>query len=317
MGTSGSNNLNLIQAIETNQYMVSITQSLDFDQEIVTNQHMVSIDQTFDLVQTHWTNQHMVSIDQALGLDQNDKDTYRLKGILETLQLSDEAHRAYIETLVATVKFTQLVAQVHYGVHTLSLDDTVTAEIVKTLKDRLTFTQVVSIAGSLLTRAITQSFEFTDYAVAYILSDTGRYGQDDKDASGNCTIVQCSRDHCTFVCGSSSVDLRNPTQTQVLSINIAENYTRSLEPKQSGDFPVFTVLNMQFTGINRKQCDAFKTFFKNSAGFEITYTDACNDSWVGCIITDEIEFEQEGNGYECVEGSGVYAFAFEFEGAKV
>jgi len=243
-----------------------------------------------------------------------------IKKVNSSIVFNSTVHRTFIEDIQHSIVFEQTISQVYHGIDTITFTQEAEFEIVKKAIDSIVFDQVLDCMG-VFNRGKIQSIIFNSFATAYKGSDNGYYPQPSPDNPNppdpnnpDCTIKECTNSRVYF---NTNIELRAPETVEKLINNAVETSTVAKEFKQVNRYNNYIQLDLSFSGIPKSMRDAFKQFYINTAGEEVTYTDECGDDWVGVIITDITDIEQNGNGFMCPNGSGVYNFDFTFEGVKV
>ena len=256
-----------------------------------------------------------------------------------TLSLSQVLRRAYTSSADSSIIFSTEIENIPNSDNDFGFTQQFTIEVIRRREGGVSFLSEATRAGSIFRRSAADSVNFGSNAIAYMhysarytIEGTGGTGTPaeepgapidvvydvtfDEHGLPVCHLADCSGRRVTFEYNGTVLSLRAPATSQKLINNTIENTNRSGEPLQACIYPMFTVLSLTFSGINRADKDAFNQFIRDTAALEIVYTDNCGDIWDGAIISDTINIEQDGNGFECPEGSGSYSFSFDFEGTK-
>ena len=255
------------------------------------------------------------------------------------LNLTQLLQRTYTEDGSDAIVFSTKLENIPNREDDFGISQQFTVEVIHKKFDELIFSTEATSTGSIFNRTGSSTVNFGSYSVMYshykanyTFEGTGGTGTPEEKPGApievvyditlnehdipECHLADCSHKGIIFEYGSSVVSLRSPVTVQKIVNNTIENTNRSGEPLQACIYPMFTVLSLSFSGINRADKDAFNNFIRDTAGLEIIYTDNCGDIWDGVIISESIQIEQDGNGYDCPAGSGSYSFTVDFEGVK-
>ena len=258
------------------------------------------------------------------------------------LGFSDQAKRAITTEEVSSIAFDSEIENIPNSGDSFAFSQQFTIEVIKAPKNNFSISDEFSIKGSIFSRTAESTINILNSATAHTVFQ-GRYTIDSVGGTGEyeekpgaplkvnydvkrpitredppeCEEAKCEEDHVIFSLDTNELQLRCPKTTLTIMNNTVENLNRSGEPQQACVYPNWTVLKLAFSGINRKDKDLFNQFIRDTAALMINYTDCCGDIWEGAIISPTIPIEQDGNGYECDEGSGSYSFTFDFEGTKI
>ncbi|HPT70876.1 MAG TPA: hypothetical protein PLE74_01180 [Candidatus Cloacimonadota bacterium] len=261
------------------------------------------------------------------------------RGAANTMILNGEAHRAYLKEPDNILNLEQELFKIEYADPTSGFGQSVVVELVRPGFNNMLIGQSVSPAQSiygrfglsnlrLRSRVRTVVFRVgagTGGSDAY--SEDGvnwnpRVGDSDDPVTGVCPENTCVADHISLsyngYFGAMDMDLRNPYEdSQGLQLNIINDYTRGKELQHfKNSYPTFETLNYKFQHLTLTKREEFFTFYKLSAGDEITLTDYCGREWLGVILDPECRSETYGRGGQCDNGL-FYNLAFKFEGVLI
>lgn len=219
------------------------------------------------------------------------------------------------------IEFDEATAQVRFGESGLELGHSAEAEATKSVESDIEISDSASREAMPFNRGTENNLQLGHSASAYNENDPSHGPCNDE--------YTCDRDHITLECVDpvTSVDLRNPADDSLnVILNIINRYSRGEElgyqNSNAGVHPRFLQLHYQFTSMPASQKAAFITFYKATAGLEITLTDFCGQRWLGCIIDKEIGFDREESHITLDPGcpetdEGLYAWSFIFEGERI
>lgn len=318
------------------EYNETVTSSVEFSQQDnADNIFSRAITESLELSHSDERNIEIIrSLDDGLGLNESSDYIYQLLDGLELADIVTAVKEAYRE-VTDGVDFIDENGRVYYDISTITLN-----QVLSSLKSKAQFSDLeISqdiVRDIILGRSINDSLNLGQTVRAYRFPASGGGGSYGRVVGGGtyppgfvplagaegCESVVCQGTQLSFSCPPHSLVLKLPKEhSKKMVFNKIDRYTigKQLDNYQNS-YPVFKILRYSFSNLNSIMKNNFISYYKTTAGLEMTLTDECNDQWFGVIITPVVSINQYAfNRVDplCPADGGFYNLEFEFEAIKL